>query len=427
MGKFKTIADKVFKKKDGDTSALDMVASSNNRFAAGIYARMAANQMTPGQGENLFFSPISIACALAMTSMGACGSTASEMLKVMHLDADKQQVQTGFRHLIESLDSPSTFQEDEYVDGMHRQKQAPAFQLCLANALWLQRDYQISKTFAQDVSTCFFGKLSELDFVNAPAESLEIVNDWVAEKTENKIEDLIQPSMINKYTRLILTNAVYFMSNWAEPFSEHMTTDLPFFLPADSAISSELTCPQMYTQGWFGYMETESFKGLSLPYKGNDLEMLIFLPKEVKGLPGLEKQFTGENLSKWREQFSYHEVKVTLPKFKFSSETDLAEMLKGMGMERAFTWPGADFSGILENRKKELVISAVLHKAFIAVDEEGTEAAAATAVMMAAGAAPPEEEPVFKTFTANHPFLFLIHHKKTKAHLFMGRLANPGE
>jgi len=185
---------------------------------------------------------------------------------------------------------------------------------------------------------------------------------------------------------------------------------------------SEMECAQMQQHGRFGYMETPDFQAISLPYKGNDLDMIVLLPARKDGLPELERKCVADSVSDWINRLESHVVKVTLPKFEFSHEVELSNALKKLGMKLAFTWPGADFSGM--DGTKDLFISLVLHKAFVAVDEKGTEAAAATAVLVTCGAAPAKPEPV-KIFTADHPFLFLIRHRDTGAVLFMGRVVDP--
>jgi len=393
---------------------MNKIIEGNNTFATDLYAQLAR-----AFKGNLFFSPNSIHTALGMTYLGARDQTAREMADVLHLAFDREEIAPAFGELIRALYNPRMIVKDEYVDGEYRQKEVPAFQLSIANALWALKDYSFRDQYIKGVRKQFDAELGELDFINDPEHSRKIINDWIENKTNQKIAELLPPGIIRGDTRLVLTNAIYFMSSWAEAFQKQVTREQLFTLTD----GTNVICPQMLQQDRFGYMETENFQGLSLPYEGHDLEMVIFLPKTTGDLPVLEKNFTMKNVNKWMDQFKLHEVKVTLPKFKFSYAVNLGDALQAMGMKLAFTWPGADFSGMTAS--KELVISAVLHKAFVAVDEEGTEAAAATAVVMALGAAPDAEKTEPKIFKADHPFLFIIRHKNTDAILFMGRLTNP--
>jgi len=393
---------------------MNKIVEGNNVFATELYAQVAKTS----EG-NLFFSPNSIHTALGMTYLGARGKTAQEMADVLHLALNRDQIAQAFGELTRTLNSPQMVLEEEYLDREYKQKEVPVYQLSIANALWAMKDYPFREEYITEVRGPFDAELRELDFMNDPEPSRYTINEWVENKTNQKIKELLPPGIIRNDTRLVLTNAIYFMSNWAETFKKQKTKDLPFTMTDGWKVS----CPQMFQQDYFGYMETNDFQGLSIPYKGHDLEMVIFLPKNTDGLPTLEKKFTVKNLNRWMAQFKHQEVKVTLPKFKFSYTASLGDMLKAMGMNLAFIWPGADFS--IMTMAKDLFISAVLHKAFVAVDEEGTEAAAATGVMMSSGAEPLLEKIEPKIFKADHPFLFVIRHKKTDAIVFTGRLTNP--
>jgi serpin B len=393
---------------------MNTIVEGNNVFATELYAQAAKTSR-----GNLFFSPNSIHTSLGMTYLGAKGKTAQEMAEVLHLALNREQIVQAFGELTRTLNSPQMVLVEEYVDREYRQMEAPVYQLSIANALWVMKDYPFREEYITEVRGPFNAELRQLDFINDPEPSRYTINEWVENKTNQKIKELLPPGIIRNDTRLVLTNAIYFMSNWAEEFKKQNTKDLPFTMTD----GSKVTCPQMFQQDRFGYMETNDFQGLSLPYKGHDLEMAIFLPKNTDGLPTLEKKFTVKNLNKWMSQFKHQEVKVTLPKFKFSYAASLGDVLKAMGMNLAFIWPGADFS--IMTTAKDLFISAVLHKSFVAVDEEGTEAAAGTAVMMSLGAAPSMEKTEPKVFKADHPFIFVIRHKKTDAILFTGRLTNP--
>jgi len=237
----------------------------------------------------------------------------------------------------------------------------------------------------------------------------------VEKKTRNKIKNLIPKGVLNRLTRLVLTNAIYFKGNWESQFKKDRTKDGPFTLAGGEKVNVTM----MNQTADFNYMETEDFQGLELPYVDNELSMIILLPKRVDGLAEFEKTLTLKNLSQWLAKLRKRKVIVSVPKFKMTSQFRLAEVLKSMGMTDAFVPDVADFSGM--NGKRDLFISAVIHKAYVDVNEEGTEAAAATAVVVGITSMP-ARPPVFR---ADHPFLFLIRDNHSGSILFIGRVTNP--
>ncbi|MFW6132416.1 MAG: serpin family protein [Planctomycetota bacterium] len=388
------------------------VVAAGNAFAIDMYARLRDEV----EG-NLFFSPTSIHTALAMTYAGARGATAEQMEEVLHL-SDAPDAHAGFAKLIAEInDSHKIRVARREEDGKVTWQKVPAYQLHVANALWPQEGYPFKDAFVNLVRKQYDAALEPLDY-KTPAKARERINAWVAGKTNEKIEDLIPAGVLDPLTRLVLTNAVYFKSNWAEDFSKRATKDGAFHVTAAKTVET----PLMHQTERFEYAETDDLQVLSLPYKANELDMVVLLPKETDGLAALEKALTAEKLARWLDALKPHEVRVTLPRWKFTSEFSLAKLLKAMGMPDAFDKDKADFPGMTEAEK--LFISAVLHKAFVAVDEEGTEAAAATAVAVMATAAP-VAPPELKVFTADHPFVFCIRHRDTGAILFMGRVTNP--
>jgi serpin B len=365
----------------------------NNTFAIELYNSLR------GQKGNLFFSPYSISTALAMTYAGARGVTEKQMAQVLNFNGGQDQLHVAFAHLQTQLNA-----EQEKGD----------VQLNLANALWPEKDYSFLRDFLDLTNTYYKASLISVDFKNTPEQARIQINEWVEQKTNNKIRDLIQPGILNPLTRLVLTNAIYFKGEWAIPFKETSTNEAPFWLNRDTSV----TVPLMFQKGDFRYGKNESMQLLALPYAGNNLSMIVLLPNEVQGLPALEASLTQDNLASWLKSLKKREVRIFLPKFKMTSEFNLERILGAMGMASVFT-PQADFSGMTGS--KDLYINAVIHKAFVDVNEEGTEAAAATAVTMrmTAIAAPPAE------FRADHPFLFLIRHNSSGSILFLGRVTNP--
>ena len=392
------------------------VAGASNRFATDLYAQLAAKDR-----DNLFLSPSSIHAALAMTYLGARAETAQEMAKALHLEGLKNEdVLAGYESLLKQLNEPPKITDWQMEGEKVVRKQVPPYQLHMVNALWAQKSYPFGPEYMRSVQQHFQARLEMMDFETQPEPSRKTINEWVEQQTNNRIKDLIPQGAIDPLTRLVLTNAVYFKSAWMHDFAKKSTADKPFYL----LDGGKADVPQMHQQGKFGYAETEDVQVLSMPYRAGQLDMVVLLPKARDGLGGLEKQLSAGKLSEWTGKLKVEHVDVTLPKWKFESSFSLKKPLEVLGIKQAFVWPGADFTAM--SPTGELYISEALHKAFVAVDEEGTEAAAATAVMMAT-LGMPVEPPQPKIFKADHPFLFLIRHKAGGVVLFMGRVTNPGK
>ena len=367
------------------------LAKSINKFTLDLYEKMK------GTEGNVFLSPYSAIVALAMTYAGARGNTEKEMKEVLHFDLDKRYIHPAFEMLTRAL-------------------QAESDQIKVANALWIQENYRLSESFIDIIEQNYSKMLFEVNFEEAE-DTRKQINDWVKNETNEKIVDLIQQGVINAITRLILTNAIHFKSDWSEKFKEKDTNDAPFKLMT----GKEIVVPLMHQKTNFGYLETDQFQALEIPYAGYDYSMVVFLPKENNGLVAFEDILIEDDLEYWLSELDSRRVEVYLPKFKLEAGVDLAKILQELGMTTAFSTGKADFSGITQN--PELCISAVVHKTFLNVNEEGTEAAAATAVVMLLRGLPMEEKlPVFRV---DHPFMFLIRHNKTGTILFIGRIMEP--
>ncbi|MGA2257956.1 MAG: serpin family protein [Thermoguttaceae bacterium] len=373
--------------KTGDVSA---VVEGNNQFALDLYAKLRGEQ-----ADNLFFSPYSISTALAMTCAGARGETEKQMAGVLHFPVPQDRIPSAFASLMAKLQSPK--------DGN---------QLRIANRLWGQQGYDFLPEFLRVTREQYKAELALLDFATKAEEARKVINAWVEKQTEEKIKDLIQPGVLDQMTRLVLTNAIYFKGKWASQFDKKATQEAPFKLTPTKTV----TVPMMHRKDSFKYGAMDDAQILELPYVGEKLSMLVVLPKAVDGLADVEKRLT--DLGKWLPAFRKQEVNVYLPRFTMTSQFQMNEALKSLGMASAFAPDAADFSGM--DGKRDLSISAVIHKAFVDVNEEGTEAAAATGVVMRAKAV--RITPVFR---ADHPFVFLIRDTGTGAILFVGRVVNP--
>jgi serpin B len=373
-----------------------VIVGGNNAFALELYGKLKDRQ------GNLFLSPYSISTALAMTYAGACGETESQMAKILQFPTatlSNEQFHNAFGNIVRQLNQAG---------------EKGGYELVVANALWGQKDYKFLQEFLTLVKTNYDGDLKQVDFVRQTEAARKTINDWVESKTKAKIKELIKQGTLDSMTRLVLTNAIYFKGKWAIQFKPDKTQDSPFTLLGGEKVN----VPMMNQTGNFSYTETDTIQVLEIPYVNNDLSMVILLPKKLDGVKDLEKELTAENLTGWLAKLRKREVQVWLPRFKLTCEFELAKVLGAMGMPDAFL-AKADFSGMTGN--KDLFISAVIHKAYVEVNEEGTEAAAATGVAMKLTSIP-LPPPVFR---ADHPFVFLIRDNHTGSTLFLGRTANP--
>jgi serpin B len=370
------------------------LVESDTAFALDLYGRLKTG---PG---NLFFSPYSISTALAMTYAGARGETEKQMGQVLHFG--KRKVQTAFGELQRQLAEAG---------------KQPGIELNIANALWAQQGHPFLPDFLKIATGEYQANVKQADFKTAAEPARDEINRWVAERTKNKIQNLLPPGSLTELTRLVLANAIYFKGVWAKPYDKAETSTQPFHLSA----TRQADVPLMHHFDEVKYMEETAFQAVELPYKGEGLSMVILLPRQVDGCGSLESRFTAELLSRSLSQMKQQKVEIFLPRFKLESSFNLSNTLAGMGMPDAFG-NKADFSGM--DGTKLLYISGVFHKAWGEVNEEGTEAAAATAVAVAALAVmkPPPPPPVFR---ADHPFLFLIRDTSSGSILFLGRLAEP--
>ena len=380
-------------------SELTDLVEGNSGFAFDLY------QALKGGEGNLFYSPYSISLALAMTYAGARDETEEQMSSTLRFILSQDRLHPAFNKLDLELASRGEGAQGKDGDG---------FRLNIVNAIWGQQDYRFLTSFLDVLAENYGAGLRLLDFINAPEESRITINDWVSEQTEGRIEDLIPQGVIDDLTRLVLTNAIYFNAAWLYPFDEELTADGTFHL----LDGSETIVPMMSQTESFGYLDGDGYQAIELPYDGGELAMVIMLP-DAGQFEAFEDSLDAEMVGAIINNVENKQVTLSLPKFEFESEFSLADTLAAMGMPIAFS-PAADFSGMTGT--KELFIGDVLHKAFVSVDEAGTEAAAATAVVMKLTAAP--EEPI--EVTIDRPFVFLIYDIETEAVLFLGRMANPG-
>ncbi len=380
------------------------ISKGNCAFAAELYQQLRTKD------GNLFFSPHSISSALGMTWAGARANTEAEMAKALHFGLPQDRLHAAMGALMADLNGRTVEEKWQSPDNGRK-----AFELVVANALWSQKGYAFRKEYFDQVTRDYAAGLTELDFPADVEAARKTINGWVEGKTNQRIKDLIPQGQLTPDVRLVLTNAIYFKAAWAEPFRKEATKDEDFHL-ADGKTAQ---VPIMHRADHLLYWDEGTFEAVELPYLGKDVSMEILVPKEAKGLAALEARVTAADLDAWRGNLKSTMVTIGLPRFKTTCAFDLNGELKAMGMKDAFVYPAADFTGMSETR--ELYIGFVIHKAFVDVNEEGTEAAAATAVGMRAGGRPPE--PI--RLQIDRPFLFLIRDAKTGSILFMGRILDP--
>ncbi len=381
----------------GVPSSIGPLSASNGRFAIDLYEQLAA----AGEG-NLFFSPYSITSALAMTWAGARGETASEMARVLHFSGTPETIHSAMH---------------DFRVGLEATASKDSIDLSVANCLWGDRSHTFLPDFLSLTESAYGAGLEKVDFAGDAEGSRNTINRWVEDRTRGRITDLLAPGSVTGATRLVLTNAIYFKGRWNEPFQKDLTKDAPFHVTR----SKDVTAPMMHAMTKARYAKAGEAGLLLLPYQGEHLSMAILLPDRTDGLAAIESGITWEKLDGWINDASSREVQLSLPRFRTTSSFSLGETLEKMGMPSAFDPGKADFSGT--DGKRDLCISLVVHKAFVEVTEEGTEAAAATGAVEMLTSVREVPKPV--TFIVDHPFLFLIRDNATGTILFMGRITNP--
>ena len=347
------------------SSDIPSLTDGNGVFAFNLYKLVSQEE------GNLFYSPYSISAALAMTYAGARGDTEKQIADTLQFYLSQKELHPAFNSLDRELTS-----RGEGAKG----KDGEGFRLNIVNAIWGQKDYTFLVSFLDTLAENYGAGLRILDFINEPEQSRITINDWVSDETEGRIKDLIPQGTIDALTRLVLTNAIYFNAAWQYPFEEDATSPGVFHL----VNGSEVSVPMMEQKESFAYSKGNNYQAVELPYDGREISMVILLPDSDQ-FEAFEKAIDYQRIKGIIEDLEGREVRLTMPKFEFDSDFSLNKILTEMGMPVAFS-SDADFSGMTGN--KDLFISDVIHKAFVSVDEAGTEAAAATAVIMKLTAMP---------------------------------------
>jgi serine protease inhibitor len=375
------------------------LVDGNTAFALSLYQHLAASD------GNLFFSPFSISSALAMTYGGARGQTETQMQSALHFPYKPDQLNPVFNLLTINLDKLTQNAQDPTKKD---------FQLNIANAIWGQKGFKFLQEYLDMLAENYGSGLRLADFASDPNGARQAINDWVSQQTQDKIKELIPEGVLNPLTRLVLTNAIYFKAAWMNQFNPNATEPGDFYRPDGTKVS----VPMMHDEENIGYLKSDGLTVVDLPYEGGNVSMLVIMP-DSGSLQDIEKSLTPDELAALLSKVSSKEVQLSFPKFKIESSFSLTDAFKSLGMVDAFEPGAADFSGM--DGARDLFIQAILHKAYVNVDEEGTEAAAATAVVVGLTALPAEPIKV----DIDHPFLFVIRDRQSGSILFMGRVVDP--
>jgi serpin B len=379
---------------------------------------------TARANANALISPYSVETALVMTYAGADGQTRAEMQRVLHLSDDDAQTHRSFAALQRGLDAVVQQSAERAARMKSYGGTNDTITLAVANRLFGQQGYDFRPAFLDLLKTNYDAPFQPMDFLHDAPGATKTINDWVAEQTHQRIQNLIPNGALDAMARLVLANAVYFKAPWEYPFSESATAPQPFHANGGDAAN----VPTMSIQKSFGYAKENGLTIVSLPYNGGDLQFLIILPDDVNGLAKAEANLKSSQLAEW-SKLPARDVKLFLPKFKIAPPTlPLGEALQTLGMTTAFDKPrgSANFDRMAPRRPPNdyLYISRVLHKTFLDLDEKGTEAAAATAVVMM-GRSVMMQRPQPVEVRVDHPFLFAIQHRESGACLFLGHVPDP--
>ncbi|KAM4543864.1 leukocyte elastase inhibitor-like isoform 2-T2 [Fundulus diaphanus] len=381
-------------------AAATPLASANTSFSLALLKKLGDIDNT----ANVFFSPFSISSAMAMVLLGARGNTATQMSETLKTMDIQDDIHSSFAQLLSRL----------------HKRDAP-YALSVANRLYGEQSYQFVQEFLESTRKHYRAELETVDFAQNSEAARVNINGWVEKKTQGKIKDMLVQDSVDNMTKLVLVNAIYFKGNWDKQFKANSTRDAPFRINQKDTKEVKM----MYQKSKFPltFISDVNCQVLEMPYQGKELSMLIFLPNTVEGTTGLEKlekELTYEKFMDWTrpDMMDTVEVQVGLPRFKMEEKYNMKRVLVSMGMKDAFDQASSDFSGM--SPSNDLFVSEIYHKAFVEVNEEGTEAAAATAVVMMLRCAM-----IPATFIADHPFLFFIRHNPSMSVLFAGRYCSP--
>ena len=376
---------------NNDDSIID--PSEKKDFVFAFYSEIAEKD----EKLNIFFSPLSISTAFSMAYEGAGENTASEMQQVFGFESDDAKRQKAISELLSQFNH-----KDDW------------YSLQVANALWVKDGYEIKQGYLDAAKTHYSSTVDNVDFVTD--DGVNEINSWVKEKTNDRIENILAPGSTDDSTRMVITNAVYFKGKWSSEFNPRNTSEKPFWTDKNSSV----IVPMMKQPvDIYNYAKTANLQALELNYLGGDISMVILLPKDKDGIQSLEQSMYKKKFDAIKDGMTRQPITVEIPKFEFETQYDLKPPLQSLGLNDAFDKNSANFQGITD---EQIYLDKAAHKAFVNVNEEGTEAAAITALVARAESGPPEPR---HEFVADHPFMFVIQEKETGEILFVGRVMDP--
>nr|XP_020030290.1 serpin B4-like [Castor canadensis] len=390
---------------------MNSLSEANTKFMLDLFQQLKKPE------KNFFCSPLSISSALSMLLLGAQGNTGREIEKVLHISENTKQ--TTKRATSSQVEKSGNVHHQFQKLMTELNKPTDAYEMKIANGLFGEKTFQFLQEYVENTKKFYLANVEPVDFLEAAEESRKKINSWVEKQTNEKIKDLFPKDSFNNSIVLVLVNAIYFKGLWDQQFKKEYTEEMKFWL--NKKISKPVQMMSQTNHFKFAFLEDVQAKILEIPYKGKDLSMTVLLPNEVDGLQKLEDKLTAEKLIEWTNSQNMHlrKVDLNLPRFKMEEGFDLKEALEHMGMVDAFS-QHADLSGISD--KKSLTVSKVLHKSFVEVTEEGTEAAAASGIVTGFTSSAPQTK---EKFCCDHPFIFFIKENKTNTILFFGRLSTP--
>lgn len=380
-----------------NTAEINTIANANNQLAFDLFTEISEKEK-----GNLFYSPFSVSTALAMTYAGSAGRTEAEMAQVLHFQPNTPSFHQNFGAYLARL--------AENAKGN--------IEFEMANRLWVEKNFKFKDSFFDLVNSAYGASTEKADFINNYEEARKVINEWVAQKTNRRIKDLIPVGVLDENTRMVLVNAIYFKGDWLHPFDSLETRNDVFHVEK----GKDVTARFMKQTGYFNYATGEHCKMMRLPYKGDKQSMVVVLPNGIGDMDATEKEIQRIGFDKLKYS-AKQQLNISFPKFKMTMPLALKKYFKELNMLNSFE-EEADFSKM--DSTKRLYISEIVHKAFVEVDEKGTEAAAATAVVMAVKTDAALHIPIVIPFVADHPFLYYIVDNETNAILFMGRMCEPG-
>ncbi|XP_072808304.1 serpin B3 isoform X1 [Vicugna pacos] len=391
---------------------MDSLSGPISHFTVDLYQQIRQTST----GKNIFYSPLSIMSAFGMLYLGSRGNTAAQLQKALHFKEVAENPTAG------ATADPAKNPENHHFQKLLTELNKPtnAYELKVANRLYGRKEFPFLQEYMDNVKKLYLASVESADFANAPEESRQMINSWVERQTNEKIKDLFPNGYIDSSTILVLVNAIYFKGQWQQKFKEENTVEEKFWLSKDRSKSVQM---MKETKDFnFASLKDMQVKILEIPYKGGELSMMLLLPNAVDGLQKLEDKLTAEKLLEWTSSQNMwkSQVDLHLPRFKVEESYDLKDILEALGVVDVFSSRDADLSGM--TGEHSLVVSKAVHKSFVEVNEEGTEAAAATGISTAFTSA---SIPHFERFHCDHPFLFFIRHNKTNSILFLGRLTSP--